>query len=223
MPDQNLLRLLSASRLDLVRFLKRQGTATVDEIAQAIKLAPTTVRQHLDRLLEQDLLVRKSTADGPGRPTMYYRLSPTAEALFPSQDSALFGQIVEFLLVEGYPSLVDEFFQRTWQERQHEFARRAEAAGAHTLERRLEVLAEFLAEQGFLPEITIEEDRAVLCTCNCPFSEGVRATRLPCRLEAQFLEQALQRPLTRKAYIPDGAPGCSYQISLRDEDLADKS
>lgn len=218
MTDQNLLRLLSASRHDLVRFLKRQGSATVEQITQAIGLAPTTVRQHLERLLEQDLLVRQSVAEGPGRPTMYYRLSPTAEALFPSQDSVLFGQLVEFLLHQGYPSLVDEFFQLTWQERQQEFNRRLEQAGAKTLEERLEVMRDFLAKQGFLPELIIEGDQAVLYTCNCPFSEGVRATRLPCRLEFKFLEEALQRPLTRQAYIPNGAPMCSYQLSLREEE-----
>lgn len=217
MTDQSLLRLLSTSRHDLVRFLKRQGTATVDEIALAIDLAPTTVRQHLDRLLEQELLVRESIAEGPGRPTMYYGLSPTAEALFPSQDSALFGQLVQFLLHQGYPSLVDEFFQRAWQDRQQEFQRRLERTGAQTIEDRLEVLREFLAEQGFLPELTIDEDQAILHTCNCPFSEGVRATRLPCRLEAQFLEQAIGRPLSREGYIPDGAPMCSYLFSLREE------
>jgi predicted ArsR family transcriptional regulator len=87
-------------------------------------------------------------------------------------------------------------------------------SGAVTLEERLEVVEGFLAEQGFVPEVGVEESLMTIRECNCPFSEAVRATRLPCRLEAQFLEQALQRDLTRVGYMPDGHPACVYEFSV---------
>ncbi|WP_230467494.1 helix-turn-helix transcriptional regulator [Lujinxingia vulgaris] len=223
MTTPDLLNLLSSSRLQIVEFIKRQGTVTVEETAAALGFGETTVRQHFDHLQKKELLTRQSVPDGPGRPTLRYRLTPAGQQLFPSQDAALFGKMLDFLVLQGYPALIDDFFRQMWRERREELSERLEEAGANTLEERLEVVEAFLAEQGFVPEVTVEEDVVTIRECNCPFSEAVRATRLPCRLEAQFLEQALQRDLKRVGYMPEGHPACVYEFqaasSEDDEDL----
>jgi predicted ArsR family transcriptional regulator len=75
----------------------------------------------------------------------------------------------------------------------------------------------FLERQGFVPEIDVDEERVTISECHCPFAQGVRATRLPCRLEARFLEQALQKKLRRAGYMPEGHRACVYEFSLGDE------
>jgi predicted ArsR family transcriptional regulator len=210
----DLLNLLSPSRTQIVQFIKRRGTVTVDETIEALGLAETTIRQHFDRLQDKDLLDSHSVPDGPGRPTLKYQLTPAGKRLFPSQDAQLFGKVLEFLVQQGYPGLIDEFFRQIWRERTEELVARLEQAEATGVEERLTVVEAFLAEQGFVPEIGVEGDCVTIRECNCPFSEGVRATRLPCRLEAQFLEQALQRDLTRVGYMPDGHPACVYEFQL---------
>jgi predicted ArsR family transcriptional regulator len=89
-----------------------------------------------------------------------------------------------------------------------------EKTGVESVEQRLEVVAEFLGQEGFMPEIETSEGRVKINHCNCPFSEAVRATKLPCRLEAQLFEQVLQRKLTRTGYMPDGDAACVYEFDL---------
>ncbi len=214
MATDDLLNLLSPSRMRIVRFIKRQGTVTVDETIEALELAETTIRQHFDRLQDKGLLESHSVPDGPGRPTLRYRLTEAGKRLFPSQDAQQFGKVLEFLVQQGYPGLIDDFFRQMWRERKEELVGRLEAAEATTIEERLAVVEQFLAEEGFVPEIGVEDDGVSIRECNCPFSEAVRATRLPCRLEAQFLEQALQRDLTRVEYMPDGHPACVYEFQI---------
>ncbi|MFW5968910.1 MAG: helix-turn-helix transcriptional regulator, partial [Persicimonas sp.] len=174
--------------------------------------------QHFDRLEDKELLERKSVAKGPGRPTLEYRLTPAGQGLFPSQNGRLFGQILEFLMREGYPGLVDAFFRQMWRQRTDALVEGFDEAGATELEERLEVVEDFLEEEGFVPDIDTEGDCVTIRECNCPYSEAVRATRLPCRLEAKFLENALQREVSRVGYMPDGHPTCVYEFHLDDEE-----
>ncbi len=214
MEDQQLSNLLSPSRARIVHLLKRDGAAAVDRIARVLELAPTTVRQHLDRLGDKGLVETESVVDGPGRPTLVYSLSAAGDRLFPSQDGFLFGEMIEFLVHQGYPGVVDAFFREIWERRRREFIEEVEAAGVDDLQGRLGLVEAFLERQGFVPEIEVDEKAVTIRECHCPFSQGVRATRLPCRLEAQFLEQALQKKLRRAGYMPDGHPACVYEFCL---------
>lgn len=214
---EDFLNLLSPSRMRIVQFVKRRGTVTVDQVAEALDLAETTIRQHLDRLERKGLLRHESVVSGPGRPTSEYQLTEAGLQLFPSQDGRLMGRIIQFMIQEGYPKLVDEFFREIWAERQDELTRRFSEAGAETIEEQLEVLEGFLDEQGFLPEVEIDGTRAIIRECNCPFAEGVSATRLPCRLEAQLFEQVLQRKLERVNFMPDGHPACVYEFEIESD------
>jgi predicted ArsR family transcriptional regulator len=214
---EDLSSLLSPSRARLVDLMKRKGSTTVAEATEQLDLAETTIRQHLERLGQQGLVDHESQSSGRGRPTLRYRLSPLGERLFPTQDGALMRELVDFLVQQGYPSLVDAFFQQMWQERADELQERIEESEAGELEATLEVLREFLAEQGFMPEVDRQGEDVTIRECNCPFPESVRATRLPCRLEAEFLERVLGRELTRVGYMPDGEPACTYEFKADEE------
>lgn len=215
---EDFLNLLSPSRMRIVRFVKSRGTVTVEEAMEGLELAETTIRQHFDRLEQKGLIEHESVATGPGRPTSCYRLTSAGRRLFPSQDGQLFGHVVDFMLREGYPGLVDEFFRQTWSQRRERLVELIDDAQADTLTDKLAALEAFLREEGFVPEIDVDGERVTIRECNCPFAEGVRATRLPCRLEAQLFEQVLQRNLSRVGYMPDGEPACTYEFNMGEDD-----
>lgn len=218
MPTDDLLDLLSESRLRIIELIKFRGSLTVETAAEQLELSETTIRQHLTRLSDDELVDAQPHADGPGRPTLVYRLTPRAQRLFPSQDDALLGKLLQFLLRRGYPDLVDEFFRSTWEERRQRLARRIDDAGADTLDEQLAILDQFLTKEGFAPDIETDDERVVIRECNCPFSEGVRATQLPCRLETEFFERILHRDVERTSHIPAGDPACCYTFTRDDSD-----
>ena len=82
---------------------------------------------------------------------------------------------------------------------------------------RLEALREVLDEERFMPDIQCEGNHLVVRACN-PFSEAVKATRLPCQLEVQFYERILGDTVHRVEYIPDGHAACVYEVALTDEE-----
>src|SRR5690606_137044 len=62
---------------ELIEFLRRRGTATVQDMVEFAGVTATAIRQRLTRLLEQGLIVREAESAGRGRPTHRYSLSPS--------------------------------------------------------------------------------------------------------------------------------------------------
>lgn len=229
MPN-DLLNILSASRSEIVLFVQRRGDVSVEEASEALGFASTTVRQHFDRLQAQGILEYESVSTGRGRPTSRYRLTENGKRLFPSQDAKLLGTVLDFMLREGYPGLVNDVFVHTWALRKqrlmdlmHEAGISEEDAFTPTPSealraQKLAVISTFLAQEGFMSQIEVDGDCARIKHHNCPFSEAVRATKLPCRLEAELFAQLLGGTSTRTTYMPDGDPACSYEFRFGEDE-----
>ena len=209
--------LTSGTKHDLLQLIKQAGDVSVSEAMSATGLARTTLREHLLQL-ERDGLVRSYAQKGAGRgrPSHRYELTDEGDELFPRRDGVLLRELLGFLAERGEADLVEEFFEAFWADRTREVKRRlAEAADDPAA--RLEVLAEVLRDQGFVPEIEHGEDELLVRECNCPFPEAVKQTRLPCRLEAAFYEAIFDDRIRRVSYIPDGHPACTYAFPPLEE------
>jgi predicted ArsR family transcriptional regulator len=216
---EDITDLLSDSQTRLVELIKKRGEVTVDQAVDALDLATTTIRQHLERLENEDLVEHRRNSVGRGRPRHVYRLSSRAEQLFPSLDRLMLHRLLDFLSTEGHHRAIDDFFHEFWDERGDEFRRRLDALDDESREARLNLLSEFLDEQGFMPEIDHDEAGSVeIRECHCPLSKAVESTRLPCRLEAEFLEQVVGQSLERVSYMPDGNNACVYEFRADDEE-----
>ncbi|AWV90719.1 helix-turn-helix transcriptional regulator [Bradymonas sediminis] len=223
MPN-NLLNILSASRTEIVLFVQSRGDVSVEEASSALGLASTTIRQHFDRLEAQGILEFESVPSGRGRPTSRYRLTANGRRLFPSQDGRLLGAVLDFMLREGYPGLVNDVFIHTWAQRKERLLALFAAAGIRAedaltddpspevMAQKLAVITDFLSQEGFMSKVEQDGDCVRIKHHNCPFSEAVRATKLPCRLEAELFEQILGGTATRLDYMPDGDTACTYEF-----------
>lgn len=205
----------TGTRGDLLLLMKRRGEVSLDDAQAATGLSRPTLRQHFGGL-ERDGLVARSTLRGArGRPALRYALTPRAETLFPSHDGHLLGRLLDYLLGRGDEALVQDFFERYWDERLQDVQSRFEAVAPSGDAGRLEALTDVLQEQGFMPDVSCN-GAVVIRECNCPFPEAVKRTRLPCRLEADFYAQLFGRPAERVTYIPDGFAACTYEFALQD-------
>lgn len=212
MPALDLLS--SDTRRQLLQLVKRKGSLSLDDAMDALGMARTTVREHLLRLERNGLVERSTERSGRGRPSLRYAMTPKGNVLFPSRDGELMNRLLAFLHEQGAEDLVHAFFETYWRERTERVKQRLEAVSEDDLDGRLELLAEILDEEGFMPQIDRSEGTVTIRECNCPFPESVKQTRIPCRLEAAFYEAVLGAAVERSAYIPDGHAACTYELPL---------
>lgn len=207
----------SETKRDLLLLIKRKGSVSLDDAEEETGLRRSTLREHFSHM-ERDGLVRRFTKrQGRGRPSLRYELAERGQALFPARDGVLLRELLKFLDEDGQPDLVERFFESFWEARLADARHRLRMEEGHGRAAQLTVLEDVLQEQGFMPEVHADEDGLVIRECNCPFSEAVRQTRLPCRLEARFFEQLFGQQATRVTYIPDGSPSCTYEFRARNE------
>lgn len=197
----------------LLDLIKRRGKISPEEAATELRLAKSTVRQHLLSMENQNLVTRLYERAGQGRPKVSFQLAAAGRHLYPTKEPALLRELVDFLLASERGDLLQKFFEAHWAEcrRRFEAVLAARPEKKKDLNVRLRALSEFLQAEGFMPEIERSRGCVTVRECHCPFAETIRSTRLPCRLESEFIKWALKTPMRRTQYIPNGDFSCSYR------------
>ncbi len=212
-----LLSLIDEPRASILRYINECGDATVDEIVDHQQLSATTIRHHLDKLCDADLVSRQRRRNGPGRPRFAYRLSKRAQQLLPSQEGELFPNLIAFLIDEDQSALVDAFFERFWTERRQRLTQQLSTLGdAASLGDQLEVIVTFFDNQGFMPQLQLSADDDTHCVrqCHCPFASTTQLTELPCELEEAMLNDLLDAQIKRTHHMPSGDDTCTYCVTI---------
>ncbi len=200
----------------ILQALRRRGSLTTDRLVEATGLSKTATRAHLLALERDGLIAReKGPHEGLGRPPVAFRLTSKGGALFPTRDPELLAGLLAFLEREGGRSLVEGFFGELWEERR----RRWKLNEGTPLAKRVEVLDELLAASDFMPVVELVRSakgkaRVRVRECNCPLPAAVRATRIPCRLEGEFLADVLGGELRSADIARDRSETCVFQIEL---------
>lgn len=206
--------MFTGTKKEIVDLIKRRGTLSIDQAVDNIELAKTTLREHFLQLERDGYVEREYVRSGPGRPSLQYQLTPKGNSLFPSSESALMREMIKYLKAEGEEQTIEDFFESFWEERLQEARQRMDEVPADEPEKRMQVLMKMLEEEGFMPEFDLDEESQQLTVkeCNCPFSEVVKETRLPCKLEAKFYEKLFGQEVQRTTYIAEGDHSCNYDI-----------
>lgn len=208
-------------RAHILEIIKRDGPQNADQLAERLALSKTATRAHLVRLLDQGSIERlDAEATRPGRPTIRYALSAEGDALFPTSDADILTELIRFLMAKSDAAeLVEQFFDGLWTRRREELHAALRAAGPpYDDVQQREALLALLETHGFMPtlDLAVDRDALVLRACHCPFPAAVRATRIPCRLEAAFLSESLGRPLERAVWMDgDEERACAFHFGAR--------
>src|SRR6266496_5598968 len=102
---------LPATRRALLIALKKKGEAGVEDLARALEITVSAVRQHPAGLATAGFVTHRAVTKGPGRPRHIYRLSPGAEALFPKYYSELTNELLSYVEDED-PEVLERIFER---------------------------------------------------------------------------------------------------------------
>jgi DeoR family suf operon transcriptional repressor len=204
------LPVIAAARGEILRQLKRAGELRVDDLAAAIGMTPSGMRQQLRSLASDGYVTYREQRGATGRPKHFYRLTPAADALFPRR----YGDLVSDLLqvaTEDDPEFVERMFARRG-------ARRLEHARAQlvgSLEQQVRALAEVLDADGYLAEVEALEDGTGwrIIERNCAIFDIAQSYGHACSSELDFLRAALpDATVERVRHMVAGAAQCTYEV-----------
>ena len=202
---------LPSARQAIVMTLKKRGEATTDELAEAVGITASAVRQHLHPLAADGLVVHREERAGPGRPRHWYRLTSVAETLFPKRYGELANQLLGFV-EDSDAGLVDLAFERRRQLRTEKALVRL---GDRPFDERVRELAKILDEDGYLADCErLPDGTWLVVEHNCAVIDVARRYGQACTSELAFLRDALaDARVERVAHMIAGAHVCAYEIS----------
>jgi predicted ArsR family transcriptional regulator len=202
---------MQKTRKAILDYLKENGAATVDELAQVLNLTSVTVRHHLD-ILRSDGFVSDPAIrhrPTPGRPQFAYTLTGKASEQFPKNYCDLAARVLEEVKATAPPQTINLFFEGV--------ANRMAALAPPTLpgqstEQRLERAVAFLSSQGYVATWERVDEGYLLHTCNCPYEALAGNNQELCGMDLTLVSNLLGEVPQRVSRVVEGAPTCAYLI-----------
>ncbi len=202
---------LSPTQRRVIETLKRLGEATADELAAALEVSPSAVRQHLGALRSSGLIEARQDRGNTGRPADRYHATERTEPLFVTSDD-LSIELLE-LVGDEDPELVDRVFDR----RRQRLVDDAEAHLAGTsVEDRVARVTELLDAQGYLCDWEqLADDHFRINLHNCAIWTVASRFRKACASELEYLQGVLpDATVARVTHKTSGAHTCAYDIAV---------
>jgi predicted ArsR family transcriptional regulator len=181
---------LKPPKNEILRIIKKQGGATVDDISKSLSLAPTSIRQHL-AALERDQLIKSITIrHGAGRPKILYSLTELANNLFPKRYDFLLSMILnEIERIDG-PEKVDLIFdniaERIYALCKYELEDK-------TLDEKVDTMTSLVRAWGSMAEWEkIDDYSYVIREYNCDFYNSILKYNLLSKFALKILHKILE-------------------------------
>jgi DeoR family transcriptional regulator, suf operon transcriptional repressor len=199
----------STTRRAILLVLKRQGEARAEDIAAALGITPSAVRQHLGALVGEGLVAVREQRGRAGRPRHHYSVTPSAEALFPKAYGGLANELLGFA-EEDNPGLVDRMFEQRRVRRAD--AARGRLAGKPFPERVAE-LARILDEDGYLADVEAGDGVWWIVEHNCAILDVALRYGQACASELGFLREVMpDADIDRVSHMAAGERRCAYLV-----------
>lgn len=196
----------------LLYLLKSRGGQTAVHLAEAVGTTPVAVRQHMEKLLEQGLVVGEDRRESVGRPKKYWKLTAKGHSRFPDRHSdltmELLGSIEDLYGEEGIEKLISAREQRAFQQ----YHKQIQAEP--TLHGKVKALAELREREGYMTEVEPCDDGFFLHENHCPICVAATKCQGFCRSELNLFRQVLgdDVDVVRESHIVSGARRCTYRI-----------
>jgi DeoR family suf operon transcriptional repressor len=199
-------------RADILLALKQHAALTAKDLTARLELSLNAVRHHLKELEAEGVIEYIREHRGVGAPAYSYRLSSEGHALFPRRyQETLTGILALVEEREGREAAVgmlEAHFDALALKLEGRLAGGSGAA-------RLEIVAQALAEEGFMPEWRVAgPESGVLLEHNCAIHAVAERYPEICAAERLFLEKVLSAAVDRRAHILGGCTACEYHVQF---------
>jgi len=195
----------------ILRALRARGKCSVNELAEASRVSPVSVRHHLSSLQADNLVAVEDERHGVGRPRQLFSLTEAGLDLFPSRYVRLTNRLLDEIKESIPAEKVEQLFAGVASTMAADVAHQLEGL---PLEQRLERMVELLAEEGFDAQVERQEGRILIRELSCPYFRIGRKHPEVCTVDQAFIATALSLPVERVACQLQGADTCTFVVAL---------
>lgn len=199
--------------------LKKKGSMSVDGLSREVNITPMGIRQHLLVLERKGIVEYVTRKHGVGRPGFLYRLTETADDLFPKGYEGLALDILSDLERTDGKNRIDEIFRRRKNRLAAELLPHLD--GMNTLSSRVHAFSGMLQKNGYIVELEEHPTLFRLKQFNCPILKVARRFKEACDHDLQLYRELIGEAVRREQCISDGGQSCEYVIPKGQKGFSD--
>ena len=200
---------MDGSRLEILRIINERANSTVNDIAQALGLAPISVRYHLNLLERDGFIDVKKVRGSVGRPFNTYSITKTGREQLPHSYDVLAERMLDQVKQFATPQQVEGMFRAMAEALTAERAQRLSNAND---QQKIDTLVELLGAEGFLTRWEQANGDYVLKEYNCPYQRVRQNHPEICQLDKQIISSVMRAPVELDTCIADGDDCCTYHV-----------
>lgn len=212
---------MQATRQQILDYLRQHGEGSVRDLGAHLSLTATGVRQHLAILEREGFVLSRELRGHVGRPALTYRLTATAEALYPKS----YGELATALLASARATLDDEHYQRLVVGAAETLAQPhlPALAGLPPAER-MEAACGVLRDQDVVVACETDGNGGfVLVERTCPFNDAASHHASVCGMHETLIGRLAGMKATLVSTLAAGADRCVYHLVPADAGAAPAS
>lgn len=191
----------------ILDLLRKNDALTVTELAEAMEVTSTAVRQRLNRLMAQELVERTVSRHGRGRPLHHYKITDKgrrkAGSNFADLAVALWQEISQLEDLEIRRMMMQRLAKRLAE-------MYSDKIHGRNLEEKMQALSELFAERRVPMDVQQGGSLPVLTTTACPYPDLAEHDRSICNVERMLYSELLGAEVQLASCKLDGAECCSF-------------
>lgn len=204
---------MKSTRDRILQTLLRRSRMTINELAEAVGINPISVRHHLTNLQVEGLVAAEEERHGVGRPRLVYFLTEAGLERFPTRYLRLATRLLDQLKSTMPAPMVRELFLQMATDIAEEYADQMQGL---SMEERLEVAKELLAQEGFTVEWERQGNRYQIHEITCPYLQIGQNHPEVCTVDQTLISRLLAVPAEKVQCILHGDSKCTYVVQAEE-------
>lgn len=208
--ERSMSTTIESSDTAILDLLRQQNSIGVGELADAMNVTATAVRQRLNRLMGQGLIERHTVRQGRGRPSHQYALTEQGRrktgANFTDLAMTLWRELRAIPDMEVRRGLL----KRIAQGMASGYAGKVQGATAET---RMRQVAELFGTRGVAFDVDASGSSPVLNARACPYPDLAEQDRGICAMEKMLFSELLEQDVKLSDCRLDGGDCCSFELA----------
>ena len=200
---------MKSTRDRIVHTLLKKPGSTINDLAKAVDINPISVRHHLTNLQMEGLVDAQEERHGVGRPRLIYALTEHGMEQFPTRYLRLTSRLLDQLKSSLPEPMVSKLFTEMATSLADEYAEQMQGL---SMEERLELISDLLAEEGFTVEWEKIGDQYRIHEITCPYLQIGQNHPEVCTVDQTLISKMLAVPAEKVQCILDGGAQCTYVV-----------
>lgn len=200
---------MKSTREKILYTMATHPRCTIQDLASAVGINTISVRHHLSSMEAEGLIAFEEERHGVGRPRLVYFLTEQGLEHFPTRYFTLTNRLLEQLKQVLPAAAVEKLFAQIALDMAKGYAQKAKKL---SIEGKLNLVKEALAQEGFTIEWEKHPDHYQISEISCPFFHIGEKHPEVCTVDHTMISTVLNIPAEKIKCVLNGDAHCTYLI-----------